>query len=211
MWGASTCGRQRRGCLVKAWGVPEEEESRSRSPSANILGSCRPCRSLGQSSTGTCSHFCNSQRCPGYVFHSNLIGCDHWGRCWVLLMHGVVKLCNSPMSPVFTELRKNLTKNIRSEGKMWGERKSETELFAEINCGAIESYYILAGTFKWCHVWVILFLCISNSRSFTKQVFLIHVYVSRKILKKWKLVYFPYLVMVPSMSEMMTLSSQFHR
>lgn len=56
-----TCGRQRRGCWETAWGVPEAAESLCRSPSADILGSCRPCRWLGPNSTGTCNHSCSRQ------------------------------------------------------------------------------------------------------------------------------------------------------
>lgn len=120
--GLLTCGRQRRGCWGTAWGVLEAGESLCRWPSADILGSCQPCRWLGPNSTGTCNHSCRSQIAItglnlslnwSHFVTSLTLGEKHH----VLLVHRVVKPGDSLMSPVLPKLRQNVTKHIWSVGR----------------------------------------------------------------------------------------------
>lgn len=110
-----TCGKPRKDYLVKASGVLEVAESLCRSPRANILGSCQPCRSLGLNNTGTCNHSWRRQTfADGWDLVNFYANCTAIMVIWVLLVHWVVKLSDALMSPVFTQLRQNLTKHVRS-------------------------------------------------------------------------------------------------
>lgn len=120
-----TCGKQKKGYLVRVSGVLEAAESLCRLPRANILGSCQPCRSLALNSTGTCNHSCRRQIFVGgldvVTFYSSS---TEMMVIWGLLVHWVVKLSDALMSPVFTELRQNLTKHVWSVGR---KRKKVTK------------------------------------------------------------------------------------
>lgn len=155
-----TCGRQRRGCWGTAWGVLEAAGSLCHSPSAGTLGSCQPCRSLGPNSTGIYNRSYSRQMSCYWILWSNQPTAAAGDAHEALLVHRVVKLSNSLMSPVFTQLRQNVTKHVWSLG---GKKKQ------------ISRYH--------------------------PQCFKQDVNISKST----------YFVMVPSMSEMMTLSSQLHR